>query len=134
MTTPNGNQPRALLQNIARRVMTERGLAPDFAPAAMRELDAIRAPAASTDAATRDLRQLLWCSIDNDDSLDLDQLSVAEAMPNDATKLLVAIADVFAVVKQGSALDGPARQNTTSVYTAARIFPMLPEKSGRRCR
>jgi VacB/RNase II family 3'-5' exoribonuclease len=128
MTTPNGNQARSLLQNIARRVMLARGLAPDFSSSAMAELDAIRAPAAATDASTRDLRQLLWCSIDNDDSLDLDQLSVAEAMPNGATKLLVAIADVSAVVKQGSALDGHARQNTTSVYTAAQIFPMLPEK------
>ena len=128
MTTPNGSQPRALLQNIARRVMLARGLAPDFSPAAMVELEAIRAPAAAVDATTRDLRELLWCSIDNDDSLDLDQLSVAEAMPNGATKLLVAIADVSAIVKQGSALDGHARQNTTSVYTAARIFPMLPEK------
>ena len=128
MTTPNGSQPRAVLQNIARRVMTERGLAPDFGPAAMRELDAIQALAVATDAATRDLRALPWCSIDNDDSLDLDQLSVAEAMPNGATKLLVAIADVTALVKQSSALDAHARQNTTSVYTAAQIFPMLPEK------
>ena len=85
MTISNGNQPRALLQIIARRVMTERGLAPDFSPAAMRELDAIQAPAIATDAATRDLRGLLWCTIDNDDSLDLDQLSVAEALPNGAT-------------------------------------------------
>jgi VacB/RNase II family 3'-5' exoribonuclease len=128
MTTPDGKQSRALLQNIARRVMLARGLAPDFGPAAMAELDAIRVPAAATDASTRDLRQLLWCSIDNDDSLDLDQLSVAEALPDGATKILVAIANVSAVVKQGSALDGHARQNTTSVYTAAQIFPMLPEK------
>src|SRR5476649_892671 len=103
MTTPAGNQSRALLQNIARRVMVARGLAADFSPAAMAELNAIRAPAAA-DASTRDLRQLLWCSIDNDDSLDLDQLSVAEALPNGATKLLVAIADVTALVAQGSAI------------------------------
>ncbi len=128
MTIPVGNQSRSLLQDIARRVMVARGLAPEFTSAAMAELDAIRAPTASTDAVTRDLRSLLWCSIDNDDSRDLDQLSVAEAMPEGATKILVAIADVSAVVKQGSALDGHARQNTTSVYTAARIFPMLPEK------
>src|SRR5476649_2222438 len=128
MTTPAGNPSRALLQDIARRVMVARGLAADFTPAAMAELNAIRAPAAATDASVRDLRPLLWCSIDNDDSLDLDQLSVAEALPNGATKILVAIADVTAVVKQNSALDGHARQNTTSVYTAAQIFPMLPEK------
>jgi len=128
MTPPDGNQSRVLLQAIARRVMLARGLAPEFPPAAMLELDAIRAPATATSAAARDLRSLLWCSIDNDDSRDLDQLSVAEAMPNGMAKVLVAIADVSAVVKQRSALDGHAQQNTTSVYTAAQIFPMLPEK------
>jgi len=128
MTTSNGHQARPLLQDIARRVMIARGLAPDFTPQSLFELEAIRAPAAAANAAARDLRPLLWCSIDNDDSRDLDQLSVAEAMPEGATKLLVAIADVSAVLKLGSALDGHARQNTTSVYTAAQIFPMLPEK------
>ena len=76
----------------------------------------------------RDLRELLWCSIDNDDSLDLDQLTVAEAMPGGNVKILVAVADVDALVKDGSAIDDHARHNTTSVYTAAEIFPMLPEK------
>ncbi|MCX5902391.1 MAG: ribonuclease catalytic domain-containing protein, partial [Proteobacteria bacterium] len=76
----------------------------------------------------RDLRDLLWASIDNDDSRDLDQLTVAEAMPGDKIKILVAVADVDAIVKNGSAIDDHARQNTTSVYTAAAIFPMLPEK------
>ena len=128
MTTPNGNQSRTQLQSIARRVMMARGLAPEFTPAAMAELEAIRGPAVAPAAAARDLRSLLWCSIDNDDSRDLDQLSVAEARPEGATKILVAIADVTTVVVQGSALDGHARQNTTSVYTAAQIFPMLPEK------
>jgi exoribonuclease R len=120
--------PRSTLQAIAHRVMIARGLAPDFTSAAWSELKAITAAAVATSPATRDLRQLLWCSIDNDDSRDLDQLSVAEARPNGATKILVAIADVSAVVKPGSALDAHARQNTTSVYTAAQIFPMLPEK------
>lgn len=128
MNPPVTRQSRPQLQTIARRVMIARGLAPDFSPAALAELNAIRAPAEAPATTARDLRSLLWCSIDNDDSLDLDQLSVAEAQPNGATKILVAIADVSAVVKQGSALDGHARQNTTSVYTAAQIFPMLPEK------
>src|SRR5580700_5498495 len=128
MTNPGSNSSRSTLQAIAHRVMIARGLAPEFTPAAMAELDAIRAPAAATEAATRDLRPLPWCSIDNDDSRDLDQLSVAEARPDGATKILVAISEVIAVVKQGSALDGHAQQNTTSVYTAAQIFPMLPEK------
>ena len=128
---PNGSppppQPRALLQRIARRVMVERGLEPDFSPAAVAELAAIQAPEAAG-AAVRDLRGLLWCSIDNDDSRDLDQLSVAEALPDDAVRLMVAIADVTGLVRRGTALDRHAEHNTTSVYTAAEIFPMLPEK------
>ena len=128
MIPPRGNQARSQLQEIARRVMLERGLAPEFSPAALAELEAIHAPAARPDEATRDLRPLAWCSIDNDDSRDLDQLSVAAAQPDGATKILVAVADVAALVRPGGALDAHARQNTTSVYTAARIFPMLPEK------
>jgi ribonuclease R len=119
---------RTVLQKIARRVMIERGLAPDFPPAAIAELSAIRGPAAKPDSSTRDMRELLWCSIDNDDSRDLDQLSVAEALPGGAAKLMVAVADVGALVAQGSALDGHASGNTTSVYTAGGIFPMLPER------
>jgi ribonuclease R len=120
---------RALLQDIARRVMFERGLLPDYSPAALAELDKIQAPAAATnDEAVCDLRELLWASIDNDDSQDLDQLTVAEALPGDMVKILVAVADVDSLVKDGSAIDEHARHNTTSVYTAAKIFPMLPEK------
>ncbi|HXN35058.1 MAG TPA: RNB domain-containing ribonuclease [Opitutaceae bacterium] len=123
----NTNQ-RSRLREIAFRVMQERGLAPDFSPAAVAELAAIRGPAARTSPSTRDMRALPWCSIDNDDSRDLDQLSVSEPMPDGAVRLLVAIAGVAALVRQGSALDAHARQNTTSVYTAGAIFPMLPER------
>jgi exoribonuclease-2 len=128
MTDTNDNQHRAILQRIAHRVMLERGLVPDFSSGAVAELDAIRGAASSADSAHRDLRSLLWCSIDNDDSRDLDQLTVAESLPGGAVKILVAIADVDAVVKKGSAIDDHARRNTTSVYTVAEIFPMLPEK------
>ena len=86
------------------------------------------APAAIPDGTVRDLTGLLWCSIDNDNSLDLDQLTVAQAMPDGKIKILVAVADVDSLVKKGSALDDHAKTNTTSIYTAARIFPMLPEK------
>jgi len=131
---------RTILQGIAHRAMIERGLLPDFSNAALAELNRIQAPEMKNRAAdgtgrqrapdhlVRDLRDLLWASIDNDDSRDLDQLSVAEAMPADRVKILVAIADVDVVIKNGSAIDHHARQNTTSVYTAAEIFPMLPEK------
>lgn len=108
--------------------MLERGLLPDFSPHALAELDGIRESATQAEESTHDLRSLIWCSIDNDDSRDLDQLTVADTMPGGTAKILVAIADVDAVVKKRSALDDHARQNTTSVYTAAEIFPMLPEK------
>ena len=128
MTHSNDTQHRLILQRIAHRAMLEKGLFPDFPAAALAELAGIRGPAAPTEASTRDLRNLIWCSIDNDDSLDLDQLTVAEALASGAVKVLVAIADVDALVKKRSALDEHARQNTTSVYTAAKTFPMLPEK------
>jgi VacB/RNase II family 3'-5' exoribonuclease len=124
----NNTQNRSVLQRIAHRAMIQRGLLPDFSPQALAELDLIRGPAAKAEDRVRDLRRLLWCSIDNDDSRDLDQLSVAEAMPDGNVKVLVAVADVDALVKKDSAIDDHARQNTTSVYTEARTFPMLPEK------
>jgi exoribonuclease-2 len=128
MTDTDDRQHRSILQRIAHRVMLEKGLVPDFPPQALAELDGIHGPATQTEESTRDLRNLLWCSIDNDDSRDLDQLTAAEVMPDGAAKVLVAIADVDAVVKKQSALDDHARQNTTSVYTVAETFPMLPEK------
>jgi VacB/RNase II family 3'-5' exoribonuclease len=116
------------LKRIARRAMLDRGLAPDFQADALAQLNSIDRPATAGGPGVRDLRGLLWASIDNDDSQDLDQLSVAELLANGAVKILVAIADVDATVALGSPIDEHARTNTTSVYTAAQIFPMLPEK------
>jgi VacB/RNase II family 3'-5' exoribonuclease len=124
----NNSQHRTILQNIAHRVMLERGLLPDFSSEALAELDKIQAPAQADGGSVRDLRDLLWASIDNDDSRDLDQLTVATAGTDGNSKILVAVADVDSLVKTGSALDEHARHNTTSVYTAAEIFPMLPER------
>ena len=122
-------QHRALLQDIAHRAMIERGLLPDFSAAVLAELGKIQASAgAANGESVRDLTDLLWASIDNDDSRDLDQLTVAETLPGGKVKIRVAVADVDALVKDGSAIDEHARHNTTSVYTAAEIFPMLPEK------
>ena len=118
---------RSDLQRIAHRAMLDRGLAPEFSAAEMAEARGLDPGIGPLDPETRDLRGLLWASIDNDDSRDLDQLTVAEAISPAATRILIAIADVDAKVKQGSALDHHARTNTTSVYTDARIFPMLPE-------
>jgi VacB/RNase II family 3'-5' exoribonuclease len=127
MRRDNG-QHRHDLRAIARRVMVERDLLPDFSSAVMAEVARSQAVTASEAPGARDLRGLLWCSIDNDDSRDLDQLTVAEPMDGGAVRILVAVADVDAAVAQGSATDGHARHNTTSVYTAAEIFPMLPER------
>jgi VacB/RNase II family 3'-5' exoribonuclease len=122
------------LQGLAHRAMIENGLLPDFSAKALAELDGVRAPAAMSgepegmEPPVRDLRDLLWASIDNDDSRDLDQLTVAEALAGDTAKILVAVSDVDSLVKKGTAIDECARHNTTSVYTAAMNFPMLPEK------
>jgi VacB/RNase II family 3'-5' exoribonuclease len=116
------------LQSIAHRIMTERGLLPEFSAAALAEARAIPGAPEARGPGIRDLRHLPWVSIDNDTSRDLDQLSVAAPLPSGATQVLVAIADVDTLVQRGSALDEHARINTTSVYTAAQIFPMLPER------
>jgi exoribonuclease-2 len=133
MNSDNKNH-RAILERIAHRAMLERGLLPDFSAAALAELERLELPAAADGGSgdsshgIRDMRNLLWASIDNDDSRDLDQLTVAEAMPGGNVRILVAVADVVSLVKDGSAIDAHARHNTTSIYTAAMIFPMLPEK------
>ncbi|MDD4162396.1 MAG: RNB domain-containing ribonuclease [Methanothrix sp.] len=120
---------RTILQNIARQAMLQRGLLPEFSPQSASELARIQAPAkVSLAMQARDLRDLLWASIDNDDSEDLDQLTVAEEMPEGKIVVRVAVADVDALVKKDSAIDLDAQHNTTSVYTAAQIFPMLPLK------
>jgi VacB/RNase II family 3'-5' exoribonuclease len=125
---------RSILQSIARQAMLERGLLPDFSTEALAELERLQNQAVMSDGPAkgppgiRDTRNLPWASIDNDDSRDLDQLTVAEAISTNQVKILVAIADVDSLVKQESAIDEHAGHNTTSVYTAAEIFPMLPEK------
>ncbi len=124
MSTDQGH--RAILRRIARTAMLEKGLLPDFSPEALAEVD--RLGAAPVDGGARNLTALPWVSIDNDDSLDLDQLTVAQAVPGGAARILVAVADVDALVRQGDALDDHARHNTASVYTAAEKFPMLPDR------
>ena len=119
---------RSDLKSIARRAMVERGLLPDFSASAMAELACIQAVASGRHSDIRDLTGLLWASIDNDDSRDLDQLTVAEPQTDRSVKILVAIADVDSLVPKESALDAHAKHNTTSVYTAGDMFPMLPEK------
>ena len=121
---------RDSLVGIAHQAMIDKGLEPDFGQPVQAELATLQAAAKAKagDPSVRDLRDRLWCSIDNDDSRDLDQLTVAEDLGGGRVRLLVAVADVDALVKKGTAIDDHARKNTTSVYTAGGIFPMLPEK------
>jgi VacB/RNase II family 3'-5' exoribonuclease len=131
MNQPNsGRSERAHLRDLAIAAMRSRGLDPAFPADALAQADALGTAPRTTEEPVRDLRTLLWCSIDNDDSRDLDQLSVAEPLggPAGDVKVLVAIADVDAGVPKGSPIDRHAALNTVSVYTAAIIFPMLPEK------
>jgi exoribonuclease-2 len=125
MSTRKG---KSILVRIADRVMKERGFLTDFSAAALNELKRIQLPHEAEKPVEKDLRHLLWASIDNDDSLDLDQVTVAESLPDQTVKILVAVSDVDGLVKKNSAIDDHARKNTTSVYTAGKIFPMLPEK------
>jgi len=128
MPSPNSGKGKRILEQIAHRVMEARGFLPDFSPAALSELGKIQQVNGKPATTARDLRQLLWASIDNDDSRDLDQLTVAEPLPDKSVRICVAVADVDSLVKKDTAIDGHAWQNTTSVYTAAMTFPMLPEK------
>jgi exoribonuclease-2 len=123
---PSGH--RSELERVARQAMLARGLLPDFDAAALKQLAEIRSPSIAIGADIRDLRHLLWCSIDNDDSRDLDQLTVSEEAENGGIKILVAVADVDTLVTKATPIDAHAANNTTSVYTPARVFPMLPER------
>lgn len=125
---PNRPHHRSDLVRIATNAMAERGLQPEFSDRVERQLATITGAGADNDPAIHDLRDMLWCSIDNDDSRDLDQLTVSEALAGGAVRLWVAIADVDALVPRDSPIDQHASTNTTSVYTSARIFPMLPER------
>ena len=110
--------------------MLENGFQPDFPPEVQLEvakLDDEDVEAAAKDVP-RDLRHLLWSSIDNRESRDLDQVEYAERLADGEIRLYVGIADVDALVEKGSAVDIHASENTTSVYTGIVVFPMLPER------
>ncbi len=107
--------------------MLDAGFHPDFTPDITREIQAIKPAAPGSSGSVRDLRPLLWSSIDNDSSRDLDQVEYAEKLPDGSVKLLVGIADVDATVTKGCATDQHASTETTSVYTGVATFPMLPD-------
>jgi VacB/RNase II family 3'-5' exoribonuclease len=118
------------LQATAKQIMLAHGFDPDFPPQVPQQLAELKThpPQIAPGADIRDLRSLLWSSIDNDTSRDLDQIEVAERLPNGNTKVLIGIADVDAFVPKHSPIDEHAAKETTSVYTGVRIFPMLPEE------
>ena len=116
------------LAELAVIAMRERGLEPEFSAAVKRQLDEIDGESEEDGVGIIDMTGLLWCSIDNDDSRDLDQLTASEVLPDGSVRILVAIADVDTLVEKETPIDRHAQINTTSVYTSARIFPMLPEK------
>ena len=118
---------RSLLREIARQAMLDRGFEPDFSPAVRTQVAQLDDGHPAAGSRT-DLRDLPWCSIDNDDSRDLDQLSVARVAPGGEVTILVAIADVDSRVPRNSPVDQHASRNTTSIYTGAEVFPMLPEE------
>ena len=117
-----------ILAEIAHDAMIEKGLEPEFGNDVMQQVNSLKGPARENDPAIRDMRELAWCSIDNDDSRDLDQLTWAEKTDDGNVKIYIAVADVDALVKKDSPVDRHARKNTTSIYTAGRMFPMLPER------
>jgi VacB/RNase II family 3'-5' exoribonuclease len=127
---PNPNPTQVDLHAVAKEVMQQRGFNPDFPPAVQKQLADLRAHPPQIAAAkdVRDLRNLLWSSIDNDTSRDLDQIEVAERLPDDGVKVLVGIADVDAFVPKQTAIDQHAARETTTVYAGVRNFPMLPDE------
>jgi exoribonuclease-2 len=118
------------LQAMARQVMLAQGFEPNFPPETQQQLADISAhpPQLAPSDTVRDLRGLLWSSIDNDTSKDLDQIEVAERLPNGDVKVMVGIADVDAFVAKDSPIDQHAARETTTVYTGICNFSMLPEE------
>ncbi|HEY6338126.1 MAG TPA: RNB domain-containing ribonuclease [Candidatus Sulfotelmatobacter sp.] len=118
------------LQAIAKQIMIAHGFEPDFPPEVPQQLARLRAhpPQLTVDASVHDLRSLLWSSIDNDTSRDLDQIEVVERLPNGDAKVRVGIADVDSFAPERTPIDLHATRETTTVYAGIRNFPMLPEE------
>lgn len=129
-TMSNTHSSHIDLQSAARQTMVENGFEPEFPSAVQQQLAQLSShpPALSATGNIRDLRDLLWSSIDNDTSRDLDQVEVAQRMPNGELKIMIGIADVDAFVPKDSPIDQHASKETTTVYTGVRNFPMLPEQ------
>jgi VacB/RNase II family 3'-5' exoribonuclease len=127
---PTASPSHLDLQAIAKQIMQQRGFQPDFSPQVPQQLADLKShpPQIAAGGDIRDLRNLLWSSIDNDTSRDLDQIEVAQPGPNGNVKIMVGIADVDAFVSEQTAIDQHAARETTTVYAGVRNFPMLPEE------
>src|SRR5882724_8076620 len=112
----------------AHRAMVEAGFRPDLPSEVTREVQTLPARDVMAEPSISDSRSLLWSSIDNDSSRDLDQVEFVETLPDGSLKLLVGIADVDSKVIKGSAIDAQAGVESTSVYTGVQTFPMLPNE------
>src|SRR5882672_9545249 len=125
----NPNPSRFDLQAAAKQLMLQNGFEPEFPPAVAQQLAEIKSkPPQTAPGNVQDLRKLLWSSIDNDTSCDLDQIEYAEKLPDGTTKVLVGIADVDSFVPKDSPIDKHAAKETVTVYTGVRNFSMLPEQ------
>ena len=120
--------PLGALGEQAREALSQRGLATDYSVEALAQVEKMGGPPPISGPGVRDLRHLMWASIDNEDTRDIDQLAYAEDLGEGRTRLLVAIADVAEAVPKDSAVDVQARQNTVTVYTTGKVFNMLPEQ------
>ena len=121
--------PTQTLRAAASAAMRQHGFEPEFSPALLREVGLLHHPSNNVlPEDVRDLRAMLWSSVDNRESRDLDQIEVAERLADDSIRILIGVADVDALVQLGSAADGHAAANTTSVYTGVAVFPMLHDR------
>src|SRR5258705_19828 len=121
--------PAPTLRSAAVTAMRQNGFEPEFSSEVMREVRSLDDPSDNPmPAGCRDLRSLLWSSVDNRESRDLDQIEVAQRLAGNSIKIRIGVADVGSLVRLGSAADAHAATNTTSVYTGVAVFPMLPER------
>ncbi|HYJ85811.1 MAG TPA: RNB domain-containing ribonuclease [Pyrinomonadaceae bacterium] len=130
MVSKSSREKSLDLSAIADQAMIDNGFVPEFPAAVKKEVSTLEAKASKSfsDKSVRDLRELLWSSIDDPKTRDLDQVEYAEPLPNGDVRLLIGIADVDAFVPKGSATDKHAGRNCTSVYAGVKTFPMLPEE------
>ena len=132
---PGHNPSHLDLQAIAKDVMANHGFQPDFSSPVSQQVHelGLHPPLAAVGSDVRDLRSLLWSSIDNDTSRDLDQVEVAERLPSGDVKIQIGIADVDAFVPKGSPIDEHAARETTTVYAGVRNFPMSYRRARLPC-